>query len=426
MLILVSCLTGFSFVVSLQFLTKRARIWPSILGSLFFSTVFLYLAYALSLMTKDGLQFAIGVATYLVIIVFLVIEFLLRVLEKLDKNQISPSDSVPLESDGTQLKAAAFYNSFEYISQLDSSKVDENVSREFWGELTAYRTRGMFARDRHKNILGNADVVGKFINVSGGLRLTPGQPSDSVGKIHLFGGSTIFAYEVTDVHTPSALLQKKLNNSSIKFAVINHGVGGSTIGDCMRRLKLVNLTKNDVVLVLFGDNDIGINSPRKIVGRGLFRTIPFWGKLLLILKNHARIFNWLYLETVEYRFTDLEINSDLLSNTINDYSIIGEYLKSLNSRVCFLLQPNLYTKVPISEFEVRLKSTYPKHWEQTVVSGYQTLRNSLNAKSDFVDISDIFNNRPSAYFLDWAHVNSSGNEIIAEEMLKVLKDKELI
>ena len=194
----------------------------------------------------------------------------------------------------------------------------------------------------------------------------------------------------------------------------------------MRRLKLVNLTKNDVVLVLFGDNDIGINSPRKIVGRGLFRTIPFWGKLLLILKNHARILNWLYLETVEYRFTDLEINSDLLSNTINDYSIIGEYLKSLNSRVCFLLQPNLYTKVPISEFEVRLKSTYPKHWEKTVVSGYQTLRNSLNAKSDFVDISDIFNNRPSAYFLDWAHVNSSGNEIIAEEMLKVLKDKELI
>ena len=61
-----------------------------------------------------------------------------------------------------------------------------------------------------------------------------------------------------------------------------------------------------------------------------------------------------------------------------------------------------------------------------MVSGYQTLRNSLNAKSDFVDISDIFNNRPSAYFLDWAHVNSSGNEIIAEEMLKVLKDKELI
>ena len=139
-----------------------------------------------------------------------------------------------------------------------------------------------------------------------------------------------------------------------------------------------------------------------------------------------RIFNWLYLETVEYRFTDLEINSDLLSNTINDYSIIGEYLKSLNSRVCFLLQPNLYTKVPISEFEVRLKSTYPKHWEQTVVSGYQTLRNSLNAKSDFVDISDIFNNRPSAYFLDWAHVNSSGNEIIADEMFKVLKDRELI
>ena len=426
MVILFLFLTFFSFVLSLRFLITRARIWLSILGSLLFSSFFLYLAFALTLVTKDGLQFAIGVSTYSVIIVFLIIEFLLRVLEKLDGDQIGPSDSVRLESDGTQLKAAAFYNSFEYISQLDSAKVDENLSREFWDELTAYRTGGMFDRDHRKTILGNADINGKFINVTDGLRFTPGQPADSVGKVHLFGGSTIFAYEVTDVHTPSALLQKQLNISSIKFAVTNHGVGGSTISDCLRRLKLISLAKDDVVLVLFGDNDIGINSPRKIVGRGVFHAIPYWGKLLLILKNNARIFNWLFLETVEYRFTDLEINPDLLSDTINDYLLIGEYLKSLNIRVCFLLQPNLYTKVPISEFEARLRSTYPKHWEQTVVSGYQTLRNSLNTKADFVDISDVFDNRSGAYFLDWAHVNSSGNKIIADEMFKVLKDRELI
>ena len=419
-------LTVFFFALSLRFLTKRARVLQSILGSLFFSIFFACLAYALSWIFEDGLEFVIGVATLLVITALLIIEFLLRVLEKLDKSQSVSSEGNRLESDGTQLKAAAFYNSFDYISQLDSAKVDKNLSREFWEELTNYRNRGMFERDQRKTILGNADVKGKFINVHSGLRVTPDQPTDSVGKVHLFGGSTIFAYEVTDEHTPAAFLQRQFNKLDLRYSVLNHGVGGSTIGDCLRRIKLLNLSKSDVVLVLFGDNDIGINSPRKIVGRGIFRAIPFWGKLLLVLKSHSKILNWIFLETVEYKYTDSETNASLLGNTISRYLQMGEYLKSLNIPVCFLLQPNLYTKVPTSEDEIRLKSTYPKHWEQIVVSGYQTLRDSLRTKADFLDISKVFNDKSGAYFLDWAHVNSIGNEIIASEMFNVLNDRELI
>jgi hypothetical protein len=419
-------LTAVFFALSLLFLTKRARVLPSILGSLFFSVFFACLFFALSWIFEDGLEFVVGVATLLVIMVLLIIEFLLRVLEKLDKSQSVSSGGNRLESDGTQLKAAAFYNSFEYISQLDSAKVDQNLSCEFWDELTNYRNRGMFARDQFKTILGNADVKGKFINVLGGLRVTPDQPADSVGKVHLFGGSTIFAYEVTDEHTPSAFLQRQLNKSDIRYSVLNHGVGGSTIGDCLRRIKLSNLSKSDVVLVLFGDNDIGINSPRKIVGRGIFRVIPFWGKLLLVLKSHSRILNWIFLETVEYKYTDLESNASLLCNTISSYLQMGEYLKSLNIPVCFLLQPNLYTKVPTSEDEIRLKSTYPRHWEKTVVSGYQVLRDSLESDSRFLDVSDLFNDKSGSYFLDWAHVNSIGNEIISSVMFNVLKERGLI
>ena len=419
-------LTVFFFALSLRFLRKRARVLQSILGSLFFSIFFACLAYALSWIFEDGLEFVVGVATLLVITALLIIEFLLRVLEKLDKSQSVASEGNRLESDGTQLKAAAFYNSFDYISQLDSAKVDKNLSREFWEELTNYRNRGMFERDQRKTILGNADVKGKFINVRSGLRVTPDQPTDSVGKVHLFGGSTIFAYEVTDEDTPAAFLQRQFNKLDIRYSVLNHGVGGSTIGDCLRRIKLSNLSESDVVLVLFGDNDIGINAPRKIVGRGIFRAIPFWGKLLLVLKSHLKILNWIFLETVEYKYTDLETNAYLHSNTISNYSQIGEYLKSLNIPVCFLLQPNLYTRVPTSDDEIRLKSTYPKHWAKTVISGYQILRDSLGSDSCFLDISDLFNDKSGAYFLDWAHVNSIGNEIIASEMFNVLNDRELI
>ncbi len=418
--------TGVVFIGAFRFLSKRARVVPSFLGALLASIFFLYLVLALTLLTKDGFQFAIGFATYLILVVLLIVELLLRILNKLDKSEINLQDKVRLVSDGTQLKAAAFYNSFDYIKQLESAKNDENLSSEFWAELTQYRDRGMFARDFDKVIIGNAEVNGKFINVTDGLRYTPSQPSDSVGKIHLFGGSTIFAYEVTDEHTPSALLQKQINATGSKIAVFNHGVGGSTIGDCLRRLKLVSLAKNDIVLFLIGDNDIGINSPRKLVGRGLFKLIPFWGKLVLVSKSYSMVFKWLFFETVEYRFTDLETNPDLLKKTVEDYCQISDYLKSLDIRACFFLQPNLYTKVPLNEFEFRLKSTYPKHWERTVVSGFKVLRESLKDKTDFLDISCIFDNKSGSYFLDWAHVNSSGNKIIADEMFKVLKTKELI
>ena len=94
--------------------------------------------------------------------------------------------------------------------------------------------------------------------------------------------------------------------------------------------------------------------------------------------------------------------------------------------MCFLLQPNLYTKVPINEFEFRLKSTYPKHWERTVATGFKVLRESLKDKAGFLDISSVFDNNSGSYYLDWAHVNSSGNKILADEMFKVLKTKELI
>ena len=417
---------GLLFAGTFKYLIQRARVGPSLLGSLIISIVFLYLVCALIFLKMDGIQFVIGVATYLVLLVLLLVEVLLRTLDKLDAVESNTSDDTLVDSNGTQLKAAAFYNSFEYISRLESAKLDENLSREFWDELSAYRNRGMFARDSDKIIIGNADVNGKFINVINGLRQTPGHPTDYLRSIHLFGGSTIFAYEVTDEHTPSALLQKQINETGSKIAVFNYGVGGSTIGDCLRRLKLVSLAKDDIVLFLFGDNDIGINSPRKLVSRGVFKLIPFWGNLLLVSKSHSRMFKWLFFETVEYRFTDLETNPDLLRKTLEDYFRIWEYLKSLNICVCFLLQPNIYTKEPINEFEHRLKSTYPKHWERTVASGFKMLQDSLKDKADFLDISSVFDNKSGSYYLDWAHVNSSGNKIIADEMFKVLKHKELI
>ena len=115
---------GLLFVGTFKYLIQRARVGPSLLGSLIISIVFFYLVCALVFLKMDGIQFVIGVATYLVLLILLLAEVLLRTLDKLDADENNTSDSTLVNSNGTQLKAAAFYNSFEYISRLESAKLD--------------------------------------------------------------------------------------------------------------------------------------------------------------------------------------------------------------------------------------------------------------------------------------------------------------
>ena len=62
---------------------------------------------------------------------------------------------------------------------------DKYLTKEFWEELTKYRKSGMFDRGKDRQILGNKDVFGKYINVYDGLRVTPNQLPFATKKILL-------------------------------------------------------------------------------------------------------------------------------------------------------------------------------------------------------------------------------------------------
>lgn len=355
-----------------------------------------------------------------------VIEFLLRLTHRIELKLGLVNENLEGANGGSQLKAAAFYNTFDYVSGLKSAIQDEFLTKEFWTELSKYRTDGMFERGKDQEILGNKDLKGMYINVINGIRATPNQPISSARKILLFGGSTIFSYEVRDDKTPSACLQNKINELGFKYKVENYGVGGASIGDCFRRLRLIEISQNDIVVILFGDNDIGINAPRKLVGRGMFKNVPFWGEFLSVFRARSKIIDWLFLETVEQVFTDLKENPDLLSGTIQTYYEIADFLKARKVKFIFLLQPNLYTKKSENSFENWLKNTYPKHWESIVLAGYNIFMNELSEDENFETATDIYDSYEESYYLDWAHVNSRGNEIIAERMLDSLLDRGLL
>ena len=86
----------------------------------------------------------------------------------------------------------------------------------------------------------------------------------------------------------------------------------------------------------------------------------------------------------------------------------------------------MYTKNSHTSFEVWLKGTYPKHWENVVLDGYSVLKDALGADKSFEFLTDIFDDIDFSNYLDWAHLNSDGNEIIATKIFQILNNRRLI
>jgi len=415
-----------TFLVTFKFVRRRARLKFGFLASLtigLFSTLFVLI---LTFLQSNNWKFYLGLAEIIFAVFVCVVEFLLRLAHRIEVSLGQTDDYLKRVSKGLQIRAAAFFYSFDQVSGLDSARADKHLTKEFWEELTTYRTNGMFERGKDREILGNKDVSGRYINVLNGMRVTPNQPTVAEKKILLFGGSNIITYEAQDDKTPSAFLQSQIIKIGSSYKVENHGVGAASIADCMKRLRLTDISQKDIVVFLFGINDVGINLPSKLVGKGLFKKIPFWCEATSLLRNKLRIVDTLFLKTVAQVFTDLEANPDVLNRTIGTCYEIVDFLKSKSIEFVFILQPNLYTKKTKNLFENWLRESYPKHWETVVLTGYKVLQKEFCEDKNFETAIDIFDSSHDSYYLDWAHVNSLGNKIIAQSIFNLLLDREML
>ena len=110
-------------------------------------------------------------------------------------------------------------------------------------------------------LVANGDKRGPYLNVSGGVRFTPGQPGAYRRTIHVYGACTAFGYCCEDAETMPARLQAILNARGYEdVRVVNHGfwdanrrmIGESFLNDC------ISLGPNDIVLLhsfTFEDDD---------------------------------------------------------------------------------------------------------------------------------------------------------------------------
>jgi len=104
-----------------------------------------------------------------------------------------------------------------------------------------------------------ADYKSKYINVSNGVRFTPGVPEKPEKTIYLIGPSTVYGSFCEDDGTISAYLQEICNiESPGKFAVVNYGTRGVRVQMHALQIPYMPLKENDIVILMarhWGKND---------------------------------------------------------------------------------------------------------------------------------------------------------------------------
>jgi len=97
-----------------------------------------------------------------------------------------------------------------------------------------------------------------------------------------------------------------------------------------------------------------------------------------------------------------------------------------SERVIFVLQPNLYSRKQVETYEQRLRKRFSStRIEQYLAEALPRYRVELQGPT-FFDATDLFDSMPESVYLDWAHVNARGNEMIARYVFKLLVGRSIV
>ena len=86
-------------------------------------------------------------------------------------------------------------------------------------------------------------------------QISVAQTKSSSKKLVILGDSLTEGYGVSKLSAFPSLLEKKLNQGSQKWEVLNSGVSGSTTASAVSRVRWMLNNKPDIVFIILGAND---------------------------------------------------------------------------------------------------------------------------------------------------------------------------
>jgi lysophospholipase L1-like esterase len=313
------------------------------------------------------------------------------------------------------------------------------MTKEFWSEMKEFtRSRSSQkdvykkSRDSPKKMSRNSYKMHSTISFKGenysmlsGVRTTTdSSPVLSTRSISIIGGSTVFCEEVPDDLTIASFIQRFFNAESLSIRVINCGASGATVIDRVEMLRDANAVhKEDVVVIYFGDNDSGWldHKSQKYAQEIIWLPTRVLRALAEIGLETAR---WMYGELSPLSFR--KFSSAAVNHTVDSLISAHEYCQSKGAHMVAILQPNLYTLRTKSQFEIQLEKRFAIDVRSLVLDAYRRYEEWVKETPYAVSATHIFDNAPAPVFLDWAHVNARGNEIIAKFIFEELQRREML
>ena len=259
------------------------------------------------------------------------------------------------------------------------------------------------------------------VNFIKGWRLTTDQPTNPTSNLYLFGGSTIQCLEVVDKNTICSHLQRHLNLNSLSIRVHNRGVSGMTVGANQTELSKTKISSGDIVVVYFGANDSKLDtySQEAIFP---FRIIPGYIKILggLRIKFKLRVAEWLWLETIRPASRTRENAVINAKNVETLLSQMSEQTVIAGARFIALLQPNIFTKKTYTSRDLEIHNR-SKINPKIVKLQYNEYIKALGRKQWFYPVTNALDEHFGSAYLDWCHLDSSGNDLVASRISKIVK-----
>lgn len=268
------------------------------------------------------------------------------------------------------------------------------------------------------------NFVGQWINIHDNRRKTVNADGVFNNKLYLFGGSTVFNSEVPDSLTIASQLASFGANKA-SFEVLNMGASAvHSIHQFGLLRSEIQLNEGDIVVFYDGVNDVQQRIVYENEVGPMFgdpKNESFFIKLIRYANYHSSIAKLLYDIMVD---NVRPISSSLVDESISRYietlRSSENYVTSQNARFFHFLQPTLFTKIYLNDYEKSLiKMGYPFVPNQSKAAfkvAYPIIEERLRSEDYSMSLTDSFDHLETSPYLDFCHVNHIGNEIIANQI----------
>ena len=248
-------------------------------------------------------------------------------------------------------------------------------------------------------------------------RLTTDQPKDFSQRVLFFGGSTTFDAEVSDEHTFPSQTQRFLNDMRLNVRVENHGLIGASAIHLNRELLQIKLSSEDIVVYFIGVNE----AKNAIIYRNPVR------RLAMRFTNVEKFTDWIFRNTnVGYLLNNAldvgkaTIDGKSFEETESALNEAKDYVTSQGGAFVSIIQPHVFTRSQPLSYEIAMRESMGAYPE-VIDAVYPQLSDLVLDLDNSYDARSIFDDLQTSPFLDWCHVDRSGNESIAKFMVRVLR-----